>query len=244
MSQQVLNAETFAAPAIASSDARAMSYGGTIVKSLFLLVLTVGCAIGGWNAAEGAEPQSGLWFFLGYILLLALTFAAAGNPRIAAPAGVLYALLMGTWMGSISRLYEEYYDGIVGAAIGVTLTVFLATLLLYSLRVIRVTGRFVAVMSIAIFGILLLYLAGWIFSIFGVELNFLYSPTPVGIGLQIVIAVVAALSLTLDFAVIETGVKQQAPKEYEWYGAFGLQTTLVWLYLEILRLLALLSGNR
>jgi uncharacterized YccA/Bax inhibitor family protein len=198
----------------------------------------------GWNAAEGAQPQSGLWFFLGYMLLLALTFAAAGNPRIAAPAGVLYALLMGTWMGSISRLYEEYYDGIVGAAIGVTLTVFLATLLLYATRVIRVTRRFVVVMSIAIFGILLLYLAGWLFSIFGVDLNFLFSPTPVGIALQIVIAVVAALSLTLDFAVIETGVKQGAPKAYEWYGAFGLQTTLVWLYLEILRLLALLAANR
>lgn len=244
MSQQVLNADTFAAPAITGDSTRTMSYAGTIVKSLFLLIITVACAVGGWNAAEGAEPQSGLWFFLGYMLLLALTFAAAGNPRIAAPAGVVYALLMGTWMGSISRLYEEYYDGIVGGAIGVTLTVFLATLLLYMTRAIRVTGRFVAVMSIAIFGILLLYLAGWIFSIFGVELNFLYSPTPVGIGLQIVIAIVAALSLTLDFAVIETGVTQQAPKDYEWYGAFGLQTTLVWLYLEILRLLALLAGNR
>jgi uncharacterized YccA/Bax inhibitor family protein len=244
VSQQVLNAETFAAPALIGDDSRTMSYGGTIIKSLFLLVLTVGCAMAGWNAAEGAQPQSGLWFFLGYMLLLALTFAAAGNPRIAAPAGVLYALLMGTWMGSISRLYEEYYDGIVGAAIGVTLTVFLATLLLYATRVIRVTRRFVVVMSIAIFGILLLYLAGWLFSIFGVDLNFLFSPTPVGIALQIVIAVVAALSLTLDFAVIETGVKQGAPKAYEWYGAFGLQTTLVWLYLEILRLLALLAANR
>jgi uncharacterized YccA/Bax inhibitor family protein len=240
-----LNADTFAAPGVsARASTREMSYGGVIVKSLFLLTLTVACAVVGWNLAEGAEPQSGLWFFLGYMLLLALTFAAAGNPKLAAPAGVIYALLMGTWMGSISRLYEAYYEGIVGAAIGVTLMVFLATLLLYSTRVIRVTGRFVAVMSIALFGILLLYLGGWIFSLFGVELNFLYEPTPVGIGIQILIAVVAALSLTLDFSFIESGVKEGAPKDFEWYCAFGLQTTLVWLYLEILRLLALLSGNR
>lgn len=245
MSTQVLNADTFSAPALsARADARTMSYGGVIVKSLFLLTLTVACAVFGWNLAEGEQPQSGLGFFLGYMLLLGLTFAAAGNPRIAAVAGTLYALLMGTWMGAISRLYEDYYEGIVGAAIGVTLTVFLATLLLYATRVIRVTKRFAAVIMIAIFGILLLYVAGWIFSIFGVELNFLYEPTPLGIGIQVLIAIVAALSLTLDFSFIERGITAGAPKDYEWYSAFGLQTTLVWLYLEILRLLALLSGNR
>lgn len=221
-----------------------MTYGGVIVKSLFLLTLTITCAAFGWNVAEGAQPSSGLWFFLGYMLLIALTFAAAGNPRIAAVAGTVYALLMGTWMGAISRVYETYYEGIVGAAIGVTLMVFLATLLLYSFRVIRVTKRFVAVMSIALFGILLLYLTGWILTLFGVDLNFWNEPTPLGIGIQIVISIVAALSLTLDFSFIETGVKQGAPKDYEWYSAFGLQTTLVWLYLEVLRLLALLSGNR
>jgi uncharacterized YccA/Bax inhibitor family protein len=240
-----LNDSTFTLPGVpARASTREMSYGGVIVKSLFLLILTVACAVFGWNVAEGAQPSSGMWFFLGYMLLLALTFAAAGNPRLAAPAGVVYALLMGTWMGSISRVYETYYEGIVGAAIGVTLMVFLATLVLYSTRVIRVTGRFVAVMAIAMFGILLLYLAGWIFAIFGVDLNFWNEPTSLGIGIQVAIAIVAALSLTLDFAVIETGVKQRAPKDYEWYAAFGLQTTLVWLYLEILRMLALLSGNR
>jgi uncharacterized YccA/Bax inhibitor family protein len=221
-----------------------MTYGGVIVKSLFLLTLTIACAVVGWNLTEGAQPSSGFWFFLGYMLLIALTFAAAGNPRLAAPAGIVYALLMGTWMGAISRVYETYYEGIVGAAIGATLMVFLATLILYSTRAIRVTGRFVAVMSIALVGILFLYLAGWIFALFGVDLNFWSQPTTLGIGIQIVIAIVAALSLTLDFAVIEGGVKQSAPKEYEWYSAFGLQTTLVWLYLEILRLLALLSANR
>lgn len=245
MSTQILNDDTFGLLGVpARASTRQMSYGGVIVKSLFLLVLTVACAIAGWNLSEGAQPSSGMWFFLGYILLIALTFAAAGNPRIAAVAGIVYALLMGTWMGAISHVYEVYYEGIVGAAIGVTLMVFLATLLLYSTRVIRVTGRFVAVMSIALFGILLLYLAGWIFTLFGVDLNFWNEPTAIGIGIQIVIAIVAALSLTLDFAVIEGGVKQGAPKDYEWYSAFGLQTTLVWLYLEILRLLALLSGNR
>ncbi|MGH2907047.1 MAG: Bax inhibitor-1/YccA family protein [Solirubrobacterales bacterium] len=243
MSTQILNAETYSGAEAVRGDAATMSYGGVIAKSLFLLVLTVICAVVGWDLAADAVPQSGMWFFLGYILLIALTFAAAGNPKIALPAGVLYALLMGTWMGAISRVYEDYYEGIVGAAIGVTLMVFLATLLLYATRVIRVTARFAAVMTIALCGILFLYLFGWLLSIFGADLNFLNEPTPTGIAIQIAIAVIAALSLTLDFSFIETGVEQGAPKDYEWYTAFGLQTTLVWLYLEILKLLALLANR-
>jgi uncharacterized YccA/Bax inhibitor family protein len=242
MSTQVLNADTFVAPALTDRGAvRPMTYGGTIVKSLFLLILTVACAFFGWNVVGDTQPQSGMWFFLGYILLLGLTFAAAGNPKIAAPAGVLYALLMGTWMGAISAVYETYYDGIVGAAIGVTLAVFLGVLILYSTRVIRVTKRFTAVMMIALFGILIFYVFALLLSAFGFDLKALSEPTPLGIGIQVAIAVVAALSLSLDFSFIEQGVKTGAPKDYEWYCAFGLQTTLVWLYLEILRLLAILN---
>lgn len=243
MSTQVLNDQTFAEVSSGwSKDKTAeMTYGGVIAKSAFLLTLTVACGFLGWNLAADAEPQSGLWFFLGFILLIALTFAAAGNPRIAAPAGIVYALLMGTWMGSVSRLYEDYYDGIVGAAIMATLAVFLGVLLLYSVRAIRVTGRFTAVIMISLVGILLLYLFGFVMELLGVNLNFVNEPTPLGFAIQIFIVIIAALSLSLDFNVIETGVEEGAPKDYEWYAAFGLQTTLVWLYLEVLRLLALFA---
>jgi uncharacterized YccA/Bax inhibitor family protein len=184
-----------------------------------------------------------MWFFLGYILLIALTFAAVNNPRIAAVAGIVYAALMGTWMGSISRIYEAYYQGIVGQALLTTVCVFIACLLLYSLRVVRVTGKFIRVLIISIFGITLLYLFGWFVSIFGVRLNFLYNGSTTGIVISVAICIVAAMSLIADFAVVETGVNSGAPAAYEWYAAFGLQSTLVWLYLEILYLLARLRAS-
>ena len=248
MSKQVLNEQTYS-PAHTQqltggrAVTRTMTYGGTIVRSLFLVVITLGFAAVGWQWAARVATTSGMWFFLGYILLIALTFAAVGNPRIAAVAGIVYAALMGTWMGAISRIYEAYYEGIVGQALLTTVCVFIACLLLYSLRVVRVTGRFVRILMVAIAGIMLLYLFGWFVSIFGVRLNFLYDASTTGIAISVVISIVAAMSLIADFAVVETGVASGAPAAFEWYAAFGLQTTLVWLYLEILYLLARIRGN-
>ncbi len=243
MSTQVLNDKTFSAANTQQltggrAVSKSMTYGGTIVRSLFLMVITLGFAAVGWQWAARVATTSGLWFFLGYILLIALTFAAVNNPRIAAVAGIVYAVLMGTWMGSISRIYESYYDGIVGQALLTTVCVFIACLLLYSLRVVRVTGKFVRILIISMVGIMFLYLFGWFVSIFGVRLNFLYNGSPAGIAISLVICIVAAMSLIADFAVVETGVNSGAPAGFEWYAAFGLQTTLVWLYLEILILLA------
>ncbi len=248
MSKQVLNENTFSAAHTQELTGgrpvtKSMTYGGTIVRSLFLVVITLGFAAVGWQWAARVATTSGMWFFLGYILLIALTFAAVNNPRIAAVAGIVYAALMGTWMGSISRIYEAYYQGIVGQALLTTVCVFIACLFLYSFRVIRVTGRFVRVLFIAIVGISFLYLFGWFVSIFGVRLNFLYNGSTTGIAISVVISIVAAMSLIADFAVVETGVAAGAPAAFEWYAAFGLQTTLVWLYLEILYLLARVRGN-
>jgi uncharacterized YccA/Bax inhibitor family protein len=248
MSKQVMNDQTFSAAHTAQLTGgrpvtRAMTYGGTIVRSLFLIVITLGFAAVGWQWAARVATTSGMWFFLGYIVLIALTFAAVNNPRIAAVAGIVYAALMGTWMGSISRIYETYYEGIVGQALLTTVCVFIACLLLYSFRIVRVTGRFVRILFIALFGITLLYLFGWFVSIFGVRMNFLYDGSTTGIAISVVISLIAAMSLIADFAVVETGVTSGAPSGFEWYAAFGIQTTLVWLYLEILFLIARIRGN-
>src|SRR4029077_6886 len=177
LSKQVLNEQTYSAAHTQELTGgrpvtKSMTYGGTIVRSLFLVVITLGFAAIGWQWAARVATTSGMWFFLGYILLIALTFAAVNNPRIAAVAGIVYAALMGTWMGSISRIYESYYQGIVGKALLTTVSVFFACLLLYSLRVVRVTGRFVRILIISVVGITFLYLFGWFVSIFGVRLNF------------------------------------------------------------------------
>jgi uncharacterized YccA/Bax inhibitor family protein len=172
-----------------------------------------------------------------------LTFGAVANPGAAAAAGVVYALLMGGWMGAISRVYESYYEGIVGQAVFTSLCVFLACLLLYGTRVVKVTNKFAAMLIGATVGLVFLYFAAWIFTLFGVDFELWTSPTPLGIGLAIGIALVAALTLFLDFAVIERGVQAGAPKGFEWYCAYGLQSTLVWVYVGILRVIALLRGS-
>ena len=249
MSTQVLNERTFTPATIekvtgGAAVGRTMSVGGTGLKALSLLVLTVAFAVVGWRNAEGVfSTTSGMLFLLGYILLIALTFAAVSNPRVAPVLGVVYAVLMGAWMGAISRVYEAYYDGIVGQAVFASLCVFLACLVLFSTGVVKVTGKFAAMVIGATVGVLLLYLVAWLLDLFGVELRFLSQPTPLGIGISVAICLVAALNLFLDFAVIRGGASTGAPKQMEWLAAFGLLSTLVWLYLEILRLLALLRGS-
>lgn len=242
MSKQLLNEKTFSAESVGVFTAdrpvtQTMAYGGTIVRSAFFVLITIGFAMVGWRAAADVVTSSGLWFFLGYLLLIALSLAAASNPRLALVAGLLYAGLMGTWMGAISRIYEAYYDGIVGQALLASVATFVACLLLYVFRAVRVTGKFVRVVAIATFGVALMYFAGWIFSLFGVDLLFWTHPSSVGIVVSVAICIVAALNLILDFAVIERGVESGAPAAMEWFAAFGLLTTLVWLYLEILYLL-------
>ncbi len=246
MSTQMLNDKTFEASNVAKVKASpaSMTYGGVVAKTLVLLVLTVIAASFGWqNALRWFSPSSGLLFLGGFIVLMMLTFAAVANPGAAAAAGVVYALLMGGWMGAISRVYESYYKGIVGQAVFTSLCVFLACLLLYGTRVVKVTNKFAAMLIGATVGLVFLYLAAWIFTLFGVDFELWTSPTPLGIGLAIGIALVAALTLFLDFAVIERGVQAGAPKGFEWYCAYGLQSTLVWLYVEILRVIALLRGS-
>ena len=247
MASQMLNEKTFTAEGVQAfgekAERKSMSVGGVAIKSLFLLVLTVIFASIGWRAAATLRPTSGMWLFLGYILLIGLSLAAAGNPKIAPVAGIFYAVFMGTWMGSISRMYNAYYDGIVGLAVLASVAVFFVCIILYVTGVVKVTARFAGIVIVSTVGLLFAYLIGWVLYLFGVNL-FPAGATPLAIGISILICVLAAMNLLLDIGIIAQGVAGNAPKEMEWYCAFGLLATLVWLYLEILRLLALLSGNR
>ncbi len=248
MSSQMLNERTFSATGLPADRDRVaastMTLNGTIVKSIALLAVALVTGAAGWSVGDDwFSSSSGLWWLIGYFLLIGLTIAAVSNPDLALPAGLLYALLMGFWMGAVSRVYEEKYDGIVAQALLASVCAFLACLVLYLVRAVRVTPKLTRVIITATLGICLLYLVAWIFSIFGVDLYFWNNPTPVGIGLSIGICLVAAFNLFLDFAVIEAGVNRGAPVLLEWYAAFGLLSTLVWLYAEILRLLALLRNR-
>ncbi len=249
MSSQMLNDHTFAPASTPSAKAEAaastMSLNGTIFKSLALLSLTVLFGAMGWRVGLEwfSASSGGLWWLVGYFLLIGLTIAAASNPDLALPVGLLYAVLMGFWMGAVSRVYEEEYDGIVTQALLASICSFLVCLVLYLSKAVRVTPKLTRVIVTATLAILLMYIVSWILSIFGVDLLLFTAPSTVGIALSIGICVVAALNLFLDFAIIERGIDQRAPATMEWYAALGLLSTLVWLYAEVLRLLALLRNR-
>jgi uncharacterized YccA/Bax inhibitor family protein len=247
MAQQMINERTFSTEAIRdlSGDRavpRRMSVAGTVLKTLVLFVLTCAFAAVGWSRAGTViRTTSGPSWLLGYFLLIALSFLAIANPRLAPLGGFVYAALMGLWVGAISNVYEAAYDGVVAQALLATMATVLVCLILYAFGIVKVTRRFVLVVVAATLGIGLMYATAWLLSIFGVSLRLWTDPSPTGIAISVVICIVAALNLFIDFAVVDQGVTNGAPSFMEWYSAWGLLATVVWLYLEVLYLLARLQ---
>ncbi len=235
-----------------------MTVGGTLTATGVLFVLLLATGWIGWSQVTQSEV-TGLnaqgqvvtqvvtdfpgWVWFPMIGGVIIGLVTAFKPKLARVTAPLYALGYGFAIGAISHMYDLQYDGIVLQAIGATLAVFLVMFLLYATRIIKVTKRFVVGVIAATGGIFVLYLAGAIASLFGADIAFWNDPTPLGIGISVVICIVAALNLAIDFAFIEQASKAGMPKYMEWYGAFGLTVTLVWLYLEMLRLLSLLRQS-
>ena len=235
-----LNDRTFASlPRPALADER-MSLQGTINKSFLMLVVLMAAALWPWsqylssgNPAVVAAPLL-IGTIAGFILALIISFKATLAPYLALP----YAACEGLAMGAFSALLERRYPGIAIQAVALTFGVLASMLLAYRAGWIRVTQRFRAIVVGATGAIMLLYLVSMVLGFFHVSVPFLYSSSPLSLGISLVIIAIAALNLALDFDMIESGVAQGVPRYMEWYGAFGLLVTLVWLYLEILRFLA------
>jgi uncharacterized YccA/Bax inhibitor family protein len=217
-----------------------MTIKGTINKMAFLLVLVMAAAVYAWGApARQQDIMPFLWggALGGFVLAIVITFKKEWAQYLA-PA---YALAEGLFLGVISVLYSELYDGIVLQAVGITFATFLAMLVLYRTRIIRATEKFKAIVFTATAGIALFYLLAFVLSFFNIRIPFLHEGSTMGIIFSLVVVGIAALNLVIDFDLIETGAAQGAPKYFEWYASFGLLVTLIWLYLEILRLLSKLS---
>ena len=152
--------------------------------------------------------------------------------------GPLYSLTMGVALGVISHIYDEAFEGIVLQAIMATAAVFIVMLVLFVTRTIRVTQRMRGVIIGATLGIALFYLGSFLLSLFGVGIPLVWDDGPVGIGFSLLVVGIASFNLMLDFDMIERGVVAGAPKYLEWYSAFGLMVTIVWMYIEMLRLIA------
>jgi uncharacterized YccA/Bax inhibitor family protein len=221
-----------------------MTVSGTVNKTGILTLCVIASAAWTWTRAfnNGVESVMGLvaiGAIGGLIFALVTTFKSAWSP-ITAP---IYAVLEGLVLGGISAIYEQQFKGLPMQAVGLTFGVLIALLLVYRTGVIRVTDKFRMGVVAATGGIFAFYLLTWILGFFGVRFPSLWGSSPLSIGISVVIVIVAALNLVLDFDFIERGAAAGAPKYMEWYGAFGLMVTLIWLYLEILRLLAKLRSR-
>ena len=236
-----LNDDVFSMPAgdYAMSDAptNTMTIGGTTMKTgalVSLAVLTGGFTWSQFQSNVNVMPWAIGGAIGGLIFALITCFKPKWSP-FTAPA---YAAAEGLFLGAISAIYASQFDGIVPMAVMLTFGVLITMLAAFGLRLVRVTERFRAGIFAATGGIMLVYLATFILGLFGVNIPYIHGSGMIGIGFSLFVVIIAALNLVLDFDFIEKGVESQAPKYMEWYGAFGLMVTLVWLYIEILRLLA------
>lgn len=232
-----------AGSAASPSSAGTMTVQGTVNRALFLLLLVVAGGFTIWNRAY-SDPMSGIvsvgiWGGLlgGMVMGLITAFKPAASP-ITAP---IYALLQGVFLGALTSIFERAYPGIAVQAVVLTFATCFGMLGLYKAGVLRATPAFRRGVFAATAAIGLVYLASIVLRLFGIQMPFLHDAGPIGIGISLVIVTVAALNLVLDFDLIEQGAAQGAPKHMEWFGAFALMVTLIWLYLEILRLLSKLQ---
>jgi uncharacterized YccA/Bax inhibitor family protein len=220
-----------------------MTNGGVTTATGVLLVLLVAGAVVGWNSttinAEVVEIPG--WTLLAILGALGLAILTIFKPLLARFTGPLYALLEGTAVGAISAVYNAAYDGIVMQAVGLTIGVFAVMLFLHATRLIRVTEKLRTCIIAATGAIALMYLFCFIASLFGSNVTFLHDGSTFGILLSLFIVGQAAYNLLLDFDFLERGDAAGIDKRMEWFAAFGLLLTLVWLYLELLRLLARLQ---
>jgi uncharacterized YccA/Bax inhibitor family protein len=248
--------EKFIETQLVTTGERTMSVAGVGIKTIVLLVVLVAAGAWGWAAstksiavdigggyaATTVTIPGGFWLAsFGAFLIGIFTVV---QPRRAMLLGPLYAVCEGFCLGAISAAFDAQTEGIVGAAVLSTLCVFVASLFLYLTRIVKPTQKLAFGVAAGIGGLCLLYFFVFVLSIF--NWSWLYSESfrSIGVAVTIIAIVLAALSLVLDFGTIEAGVQAGAPKFLEWYLAFGLMVTLIWLYISILKLLALLSRNR
>lgn len=248
MANPVLNNTIFRREAAASYEG-AMTVKGTLTKALLLLILVVAAGAYTWKlfyeAVNPATVTPWMWggLIVGFISAMVISF----KPKTAPFLAPVYAAAEGMVLGAISALYNSAFaetaPNIVINAVMLTLLCAFIMLTVYRTGIIKVNGTFMRVLSVSMITIMVFYLGSFLLSMFGVNMTMLQGSTPLSIGISIVIVGVAAFSLLADYKFIEDASAAGAPKQMEWYGAFGLMVTLVWLYLEILKLLGKMNSR-
>lgn len=219
-----------------------MTLSGTINKSLILfLLLTASSMVTWWMAFNGQSPM--IPMIGGAVVGLIMVVIAAFKPHLSGYLAPGYAVFEGLFIGGISAIFELKYPGIVTQAVGATFVTFAVCLGLFKYKIVQVTETFKSVVVAATLAIATYYLISWLVSMFTSFTPVHHGNSMWSIGISVFVIVIAAMNLFLDFDQIEEGTKQKMPKYMEWYGAMGLMITLVWLYIEFLRLLSKLNSR-
>ena len=222
-----------------------MTTSGVAGKAVILLTVVLFSAAVTWQQfATGNLDMMMPAMLIGGIGGFVVGMIASFKPQTAPWSAPIYASLQGIFLGAVSAMYNLRFAGLPQQAVLLTFGVAASVFLLYRFNILRATEGFRRMMLAAMIGIALFYLGSMLLSLFGVSISFLTSSSKLAIGINLAIAGVAALNLVLDFDRIEQGVRAGAPKQLEWFAAFGLMVTLIWLYLELLRLLSRLQGRR
>jgi uncharacterized YccA/Bax inhibitor family protein len=232
---------------LAIPGSEVMTERGTLNKFFFLFLMVMASASFTWKAfydGKNVVPWMIGAAIAGFIVAIVTTFNKPWSSYLAP----VYGLLQGVFLGGISATYNNAFaktaPGIVMQAVLLTFGAVIAMFLLYRFQIIKATEKFKSVIFVATAGIAIFYLLAIVLRLFKIDIAFIHEGSTLGIVFSLVVVAVAALNLILDFDMIEQGAKQGAPKYMEWYGSFALLVTIVWLYLEILRLLAKLSSRR
>lgn len=236
-----LRTDTFSNLRYTADRAEAMTVQGTIYKTFLLLLLSMLSA--GWvwmkfYKTGGNATAISTWIWVGAIGGLVLALVTAFKKEWAGITAPLYALVEGLFIGGFSALLETAFPGIVIQAAGLTFGTLFAMLAAYQTGLIKATERFKLGVFAATGGIALVYLVVMVLAFFGIQPSFMYSSSWLSIGISLFVVGIAALNFIIDFDFIERGARMNVPKYMEWYGAFALMVTLVWLYIEFLRLLS------
>lgn len=222
----------------------AMTVQGTVNKAGVLLLLVLLTAAWTWRMFFTAADSLGIWVMGGAIGGFIVALVTVFKKQWAGVTAPLYALFEGLVLGGISSLMEARYPGIVIQAVGLTFGTLFGLLFAYRSGMIKATENFKLGVVAATGGIALVYLATMLLGFFNIRMPYIHESGLIGIGFSLFVVVIAALNLVLDFDFIEKGAAQGAPKFMEWYAAFGLMVTLIWLYIEILRLLSKMRSRR
>ena len=224
-------------------SSNAMTISGAATKTMILLGLCFGAAAMTWGMVAGQNMQGAVrWMIGGVVAGLIFGLATSFKPTWAPVTAPLYALAEGLFLGGLSAMYEAQFHGIVFQALLATFGTTFSLLIAYQFGIIKATENFKLGVFAATGGIAMMYLAMMLMSMFGMNVSIM-SMGWLGIGISVVVVIVAAMNLVLDFDYIEQAAQNGAPKYCEWYAAYGLMVTLVWLYVEILRLIAMLAGR-